>query len=191
MATCSPHDPPDDEAVEQAAPSVIRLLSKAAALRTLDAKPEKVYHELWESYTWDELLEEIPESHGGREALRADHRRRRRGEGCVRRRVSSSRKGRVSPPPNNSAVLVFRNRFDPATEWTHELGAKVITSFHNAGFEVHDYSGADATPENFRAAVLTLNPLVILGFDHGCECDLYGELNGELYHLRTIRPQSI
>jgi hypothetical protein len=59
MATCSPHDPPDDEAVEQAAPSVIRLLSKAAALRTLDAKPEKVYHELWESYTWDELLEEI------------------------------------------------------------------------------------------------------------------------------------
>ncbi len=92
----------------------------------------------------------------------------------------------MSPPPNNSAVLVFRNRFDPATEWTHELGAKVITSFHNAGFEVHDYSGADATPENFRAAVLTLNPLVILGFDHGCECDLYGELNGELVPILGV-----
>lgn len=75
-------------------------------------------------------------------------------------------------------VIVFRCNIDEATQYTNDWCKEVIAALRNAGLKVHDYAGTKASPRNFRKAISQHNPLTIIIFDHGSECDLYGEDQG-------------
>ena len=88
------------------------------------------------------------------------------------------------PPPR--VVLVFRCFVDEPTSHTSRWGGQVVAELQNRGFTVHDYQGRDASPSNFRDAVDRFNPYAIFLFDHGCECDVWGDDGGNLAPILGI-----
>lgn len=75
-------------------------------------------------------------------------------------------------------MVVFRCNLDIATGYTNSWGEEVVNALRNAGLTVHDYSGTEANPPNFRLAIIQHNPLAVFIFDHGSECDIWGDGGG-------------
>ena len=86
----------------------------------------------------------------------------------------------MSRSPNKQVAVIFRCGIDAGAQYTQAWGGEVVKEWQAAGLEVHDYAGADASPKNFREAILHHDPFTIGIFDHGSECDVYGQEDGYL-----------
>jgi len=91
-----------------------------------------------------------------------------------------------STVPTSNRAIVFRSEIDQATRYTREWGGKVRDKLKTEGVETFDYEDADANPVNFVDSLKNHDPLAVFLFDHGSECDVYGEQQNQLAPLLSM-----
>lgn len=87
---------------------------------------------------------------------------------------------------SKSGVLVFRCNLDDATQHTVSWAQEVVDALNTAKIPVYDYAGSAASPRNFTKAINQYDPAAVFIFDHGCECDVWGEEEGELVPILGV-----